>query len=221
MKNITIRVLTSVLAITLFTNCDNKRKTSEETKRATIVDTTNVQVDKEEKESQNSLNYESYLFAENLKNDSFFESDNTNKMVELKNVGISGYIINGNEVILNGIFYDKEHNKAIPRLNNNPPGRSFVSEYFDKKVIGYDEKYKSTYSAVLSITLKNAKDLKKLKMYNPSEPVLNYEYTVEGTIDEFRSGFVDLVNIKGKFIGLSPTSNYPDKMYEIKDVELY
>lgn len=69
--------------------------------------------------------------------------------------------------------------------------------------------------------IKNARDVKKLKMYNPSEPVLNYEYKVEGTIDEFRSGFVDLVNIKGKFIGLSPTSNYPDKMYEIKDVELY
>ncbi|MBB4804189.1 hypothetical protein HNP37_004275 [Flavobacterium nitrogenifigens] len=221
MKNITIRVLTSVIAVTLFTNCDNKRKISEETETAKIVDTTNVQIEKEERELQSNLNYESYLFAENLKNDSFFESDNTNKVVELKNVGISGYIINGNEVILNGIFYDKEHNKAIPRLNNNPSGRSFVSEYFDKKEIGYDEKYKSTYSAVLFITLKNARDVKKLKMYNPSEPVLNYEYKVEGTIDEFRSGFVDLVNIKGKFIGLSPTSNYPDKMYEIKDVELY
>lgn len=67
MKNITIRVLTSVIAVTLFTNCDNKRKISEETETAKIVDTTNVQIEKEERELQSNLNYESYLFAENLK----------------------------------------------------------------------------------------------------------------------------------------------------------
>lgn len=221
MKNITIRVLSSIVAVTLFTNCNNKRKISEETETVRIVDTANVQVEKAEKESQSDLNYESYQFAENLKNDSFFESDNTNKEVKLKNVGITGYIINGNEVIMNGIFYDPIGNKAIPRFNNNPPGRSFVSEYFDKKEIDYDEKYKSTYSATLYILLKNPRDVKKLKMYNAAEPVLNFEYKVDGTLDDFRSGFIDLVNVKGKFVGLSAASNYPNKVYEIRDVELY
>lgn len=221
MKNITIRVLSSIVAVTLFTNCVNKRKSSEETETARIVDTAFVQVEKAEKESQRDLNYESYQFAENLKNDSFFESDNMNKEVELKNVGITGYIINGNEVIMNGIFYDPIGNKAIPRFNNNPPGRSFVSEYFDKKEIDYDEKYKSTYSATLYILLKNPRDVKKLKMYNAAEPVLNFEYKVDGTLDEFRSGFIDLVNVKGKFVGLSAASNYPNKVYEIRDAELY
>lgn len=221
MKNITIRVLSSIVAVTLFTNCDNKRKISEETETVRIIDTSNVQVEKAEKESQSDLNYESYQFAENLKNDSFFESDNTNKEVKLKNVGITGYIINGNEVIMNGIFYDPIGNKAIPRFNNNPPGRSFVSEYFDKKEIDYDEKYKSTYSATLYILLKNPRDVKKLKMYNAAEPVLNFEYKVDGTLDDFRSGFIDLVNVKGKFVGLSAASNYPNKVYEIRDAELY
>ena len=222
MRNITISTLYSVFAITLLTNCENKRNTEEKTEKTETVDSLNVQTDKQSNtDSQKSLSYESYAFAVNLKSDSFFESEVIDKEIKLENVGITGYIINGNEVILNGIFYDKTKNMAIPRFNNNPPGRAFVSEYYDQLEMKYDENYKTTYSAVLYIVLKNPRDVKKLKMYNPSEPVLNYEYKVPGTIDEFRSGFLDLKTIKGKFVGLSPASNYPNKVYEVKDAELY
>lgn len=221
-------LLLLVFTTAILSSCEGKKKTiGEKTDDAEQLDSPNEQKDQEvdpgdKQKPEENISYDSYQFAENLKNDSFFESDMTDKEIELKNVGITGYIVNGNEVILNGIFYDKSNNKAIPRFNNNPPGRAFVSEYYDKLEMKYDEKYKTTYSATLYIVLKNAKDVKSLKMYVPSEPVLNFEYKVPGTIDEFRSGFIDLKKIKGKFLGLSANASiYPNKAYEIKDAELF
>jgi hypothetical protein len=226
MKKISLSLLFYVVTIFLLTNCSDKN--SSKTEKAEDIERVHslnnnkndVSADESTKPKDNLI-YESYQFAENLKNDSFFESDVIGKEIELKNVGITGYIVHGNEVILNGIFYDKKNNQAIPRFNNNPPGRSFVSEYFDKLEIKYDEKYKTTYSATLYIILKNPKGVKNLIMYNPAQPVLNFEYKVPGSIDEFRSGFADLKSIKGEFVGLSDASNYPNKTYEIKNAELY
>jgi hypothetical protein len=225
MKKITKSLIFPAIAIISLMSCENKKTKEEKTENTQQMDSVNNQksnkVDTENTVKPNdNLSFNAYTFAENLKNDSFFESDNTDKTIELKNVGITSYFISGNEVTLCGIFYDKEKNQAIPRYNNNPPGRSFVSEYFDKLEMKYNEDYKRTYSAVLSIILKNPKDVKKLKMYIASEPTRNFEYQVEGTADEFRSGFIDLLNIKGKFTGENAASNYPNKVYEVIDAEI-
>lgn len=220
-KNTFTYILSTVVIISLL-SCDNKKSKDDKNESAKQIDSTNVQNinGTESNKPDTSLSFESYDFAENLKNDSFFESDNVDKTIELKNVGITSYFIYGNEVTLSGIFYDRERNLAIPRYNNNPPGRAFVTEYFGKQEMGYDEKYKTTYSATLYISLKNPKDVKKLKMYIESESTQNYEYKVDGTADEYRSGFIDLVNIKGIFKGLSPDGVYPNKMYEIIETEI-
>lgn len=223
MKKNTFKLLFSTLVIISILSCDNKKTKDEKNEVTKEIDSTSEQLTKTAKNSKSEVNlsFQSYDFAENLKNDSFFESDNTDKMIQLKNVGITSYFISGNEVTLSGIFYNKEKNLAIPRYNNNPPGRAFVSEYFDQLEIKYDEKYKTTYSATLRISLKNPKDVKKLKMYLANEPVLNYEYKVSGTLDEYRSGFIDLINIEGIFKGISPDGIYPNKIYEIVDAEIY
>lgn len=223
MKKNTFSLILSTLIIISILSCENKKSNDEKKDSAKQKDSTSVQqTSTTENEKPNvSLSFESYNFAENLKNDSFFESDNVDKTIELKNVGITSYFISGNEVTLSGVFFNSDKNLAIPRPNNNPPGRSFVTEYFGKKEIGYDEKYKTTYSATLYIVLKNPKDVKKLKMYLASEPAMSYEYKVDGTLDEYRSGFVDLVSIKGTFKGLSPNGTYPNKMYEITEAEIY
>lgn len=221
-KNTFYCILSLTILIVAMPSCENKKTKEEKLSTSTESDSiVNQKIERETNQPEKQISYQSYKFAENLKEDSFFESDNINKEIELKNIGISGYMINGDEVILNGVFYDKEGNKAIPRLNNNPPGRAFVSEYYNKKEITYDEKYKTTYSATLYIILKNPRHVQKLKMYVASEPVLNYEYKVPESIDEFKSGFIDLVNIKGTFIGKSAASNYPNIVYEFNKVELY
>ncbi|PXY45239.1 hypothetical protein [Flavobacterium hydrophilum] len=223
MKKITLNLLLAILTIVLFANCEGKKNSkAEKTEDGQQLDSQTIHTDEEisvdSNKPEDNITYDSYEFATNLKNDSFFESDNIDKTIDLKNVGITTYFISGDEVSLLGIFYSTEKNIAIPRFENNPPNRSFVPDYFDKKEIKYDEKYKSTYSATLRISLKNPKDVKKLKMFVSSEPVLNYEYKVPGTIDEYRSGFIDLVNVKGTFKGVNPDS--PNKNYEIIDAEI-
>lgn len=226
MKNITLSLLSSIITIALFTNCEGKKSPkAQNTKDIQQLDSLNIQKDKQvgaddNKKPEDNLTYDSYQFGESLKSDSFFESDNVDRTIELKNVGITSYFISGDEVSLIGVFYDKDKNMAIPRFENNPPNRNFVPDYFDQKEINYDEKYKSSYSATLRISLKNLKDVKKLKMYISSEPVLNYEYKVPGTIDEYRSGFKDLLNVRGTFKGTSE-STYPNKTYEITEAEIY
>lgn len=223
MKKITLKLIFSVVTITLLTNCEGKKKPiTKETEEVQQFDSVNSKKNKIEDtiKPADKLTFESYTFAENLKNDSFFESDHVDKIIELKNVGIVSYFVSGEEVSIIGIFYDKEKNRAIPRYENNPPGRSFVPDFFDKREIKYDEKYKSTYSATLRISLKNHKDVKKLKMYMADQPVLNYEYKVDGTLDEYRSGFVDLINVKGTFKGVNADSGYPNKNYEIESAEI-
>lgn len=225
MEKITLHLISSILTIALLTNCEGKKNsTTEKTDNIQQLDSL-TQKDEEigtndSKKPGNILSYDSYQFAENLKNDSFFESDNIDKIIELKNIGIATYFISADEVSLIGIFYNKEKNMAIPRFENNPPNRSFVPDYYNKNEIKYDEKFKSTYSATLRITLKNPKDVRKLKMYIASESVLNYEYKVDGTLDQYRSGFVDLVNVKGTFKGLNADSVYPNKNYEITNAEI-
>jgi hypothetical protein len=223
MKKITFNFVLSTVVIVSLMSCEGKKAKDEKTiEAAQQIDSVNrQQVDNENTaKPQTTLSFESYTFAQNLKEDSFFESDQTDKEIILKNIGITSYFVSGDEVSLYGIFYDKEKNMAVPRTNNSPPGRAFVSEYFDKLEMKYDEKYKTTYSATLRITLKNPKDVKKLKMYLASEPVRNFEYKVDGTLDEYRSGFEDLVDITGKFIGLSADGIYPNKIYEIKNAEI-
>lgn len=222
MKKNTFNFILLTLIIISLLSCENKKSKADKNESTKQTDSISVQnVNSiESKKTDESLSFESYQFAENLKNDSFFESENVDKEIELKNVGITSYFIAGDQVTLSGIFYSPDKNLCIPRPNNNPPGRSFVSEYFDKKEIGYDEKYKTTYSATLYIVLKNPRDVKKLKMYIASEPTLTYEYKVGGSLDEYRSGFVDLVNIRGNFRGLSPNGVYPNKMYEISNAEI-
>lgn len=227
MKKITLSLLFYVITIILFTNCTGKSSSKTEKKgNDEQVDSLNNQKNDdtsadEIKKPMGNLTYESYQFAENLKNDSFFESDNMDKTIELKSVGITTYFISRDEVSLIGVFYNKEKNIAIPRFENNPPNRSFVPDFFNQREINYDDKYKSTYSATLRITLKNPKDVKKLKMYVSSEPVLNYEYKVPGTIDEYRSGFIDVFDVKGTFKGINPDSPYPSKNFEITNAEIY
>lgn len=225
MRRITVSLIYSTLAIILLTNCQNKKMTDEKTENTKQLDSVNDQANVQSNNLENvkadeTLSFNAYTFAENLKNDSFFESDNTDKEIELKDVGVTSYIISGNEVTLSGVFYDQERNLAIPRYNNRPQGRAFVSEYFDKLEINYNEEFKRTYSAALRIELKNPKDVKKLKMYIASEPTRNFEYKVEGTADEYRSGFVDLVTIKGTFKGISVAGSYPNIIYEITNAEI-
>lgn len=222
MKKNTLKLMLSTLVAISLLSCDNKKAKDEKNEITKETDSASVQnIDSAASNEANvSLSFESYDFAENLKNDSFYESDYVDKTIELKNVAITSYFISGNEASISGVFYSKDRNLAIPRPNNNPPGRAFVTEYFGEKEVGYEEKYKTTYCATLNISLKNPKDVKKLKMYIASEPAKSYEYKVDGTLDEFRSGFVDLVNISGTFKGLSPNGIYPNKMYEIIDAEI-
>lgn len=226
MKKISLTLLFYVVTIILLTNCTGKnssktKKTQNVGQSDPLSNQKNDVGTDESMKPEDNLTYESYQFAENLKNDSFFESDNMDKTIELKSVGITTYFISPDEVSLIGVFYNKEKNMAIPRFENNPPNRSFVPDFFNQQEINYDDKYKSTYSATLRITLKNPKDVKKLKMYVSSEPVLNYEYKVPGTIDEYRSGFIDVFDIKGTFKGINPDSPYPSKNFEITNAEIY
>jgi hypothetical protein len=225
MKRSTTALIFAVISVLGFTNCQNKKAADEKTGTVQQIDSINKQVsdqlnDVKNVKQKNALSFNAYSFAENLKNDSFFESDNTDKEIELKDVGVTSYMISGNEVSLSAVFYDHVRNLAIPRFNNRPPGRAFVPEYFDKLEIKYDEEYKRTYSAALRIELKNPKDVKKLKMYISSEPMRNFEYQVEGTADEYRSGFIDLITIKGTFKGISVAGSYPNNIYEITNAEL-
>lgn len=223
MKKITGSILVSAVIALSLTNCENKKTNNKEIENIQEMDETNNQAKdfEENKDLKNDLSYNSYIFAENLNSDNFFESDNVDKVIELKDVGITSYLVSGDEVTLGGIFYDKEKNIAIPRSNNNPPGRAFVPEYYDKLEMKYDEKYKTTYSASLSITLKDPKSVKKLKMYLASESLRNFEYRIDGGIEpEYRSGFIDVVNVKGIFKGLSAAGNYPNKIYAIENAEI-
>jgi hypothetical protein len=200
-------------------SCEKKKESEEKIESTQLAEPAVDQKENEtHEELESSSSYESYNFGENLKSDSFFLSDNTGKTIELQNVGITSYFVSDGVATLIGVFYNKEKNMAIP-YKNYPPGSDFVSQYFDKLEMKYDEIYKSNYSAALLITLKNAKDIKKLKIYNPSEPALAFEYKLPGT-DQFRSGFLDLVTISGKFSGKSPNEQYPNQLFEIESAEI-
>lgn len=226
MKKITTTLLLSVLIISSLTKCESKktvegkRDVSEETSPVSNTDKEQLTEEKQDVDSK-IPRFSSYNFAEKLKNDNFFNSENTNKTIEINGIGVTSYLIVNNKVTLYGIFYDKEKNIAIPRYNNNPPNSSFVTEYYDKLEMKYDEKYKKTYSAVITIILKDPKLVKKLKMYLPNETSRSYEYQINtGNEPQYRSGFIDLITVKGTFKGESDASEYPDKVYEITDAEI-
>lgn len=219
MRRVTASLIYSIMIIMSLTSCEKKIATEGKTKnnQESIKANNNQEI----VESKTNLSFDSYTFAENLKNDNFFESDNIGKVIELKDVGIKSYIISDNEVTLGGVFYNKQKNMAIPYHNYPPGGGAFIPIYYDKLEIKYNEEYKRAYSAGLIITLRDPKSVKKLKMYLANEPILNYEYQIDGGIEpEYRSGFIDLVNIKGTFKGYSVASSYPDKIYEIENAEI-
>lgn len=157
-----------------------------------------------------------------MKNDNFFESENTDKIIELKDIGIISYLISNDETTLTGLFYNPEKNLCIPVFTNNPPSRAFISKFYDKLEMKYEEKYKHNYSASLRITLRDPKSVKKIKMYVANEPFRNYEYAVDkgGIEPEYRTGFTDLVHVKGIFKGRSEASNYTETVYEIVNAEI-
>lgn len=227
MKRITTTFIITVITVLCFTNCQNKKTEDEKTGTRQEKDSISTQVNDQLSDVNNvkpdaTLSFNSYVFAENLKNDNFFESENTGKLIELKNVGIINYLISGDEVTLTGLYYDKEKNLGIPVFTNNPPGRAFVTKYYDKLEIKYEEKYKHTYSASLRIVLKDPKAVKKLKMYVANEAFRNYEYSVDkgGIEPEYRDGFIDLIHVSGIFKGKSEASNYTKTVYEIVDAEI-
>ncbi|MEZ7500450.1 hypothetical protein QO200_17095 [Flavobacterium sp. Arc3] len=221
MKRITSNLIFSAIVVMSLTNCENKKSENGEAEKHPELEVTNsvTNIVEENVDSDSNLIYDSYSFAEKLKGDNFFESENLDKVIELKDIGIVSYFISGNEVSISGVCYDKQKNMAIPYNNRPPGGGAFVTQYYDKLEINYNEDYKRTYSVGLNITLADPKSVKKLKMYLANESSRVFEYKVDGggLEPEYRMGFIDLVNIKGTFTGFSSMSSYPEKIYNIEN----
>jgi len=148
------------------------------------------------KEEAKTMN--SFEFMTSYNKDVFFADDNLDKEFKITDFLVEGYNYNRNQntCLLYCTPYNKETNtsacytqvgeKAVKTLN----GKSIKQFYFEK---GYD----------IVVYLNNPKDIKKLKIFNPSEEFVSTTIRIYPEISKIQ----DLKDIKCTFKGLNENGN--------------
>lgn len=187
--------ISTFLLLTLLSSSCNKKNSDAENK-----------VKNEETVSKNKT-ITSFQFVNSIKKDMFFLDENLNKEIEISDFLIEtySYISSYNSCTLYCTPYDKKTNTYTYLYG--------FEEKDSKSLNGKTLNKLQLTSKEIVASLKDPKDLKKLKMFNPGETYLTTKSS-ESTNGPFDSKIVDLVTLKGILI-LDPKG-----MLVIKDAEI-
>ncbi|OCB71212.1 hypothetical protein B0A79_22735 [Flavobacterium piscis] len=174
--------ISTFLLLTVLSSSCNKKNSDTENK-----------VKKEETVSENKT-ITSFQFVNSIKKDMFFLDENLNKGIEISDFLIEtySYISSYNSCTLYCTPYDKKTNTYV---------YTYGYEKNDTKSLNGNNLNKLMLSSPSFVAhLKNPRDLKKLKMFDPNKTYVTTRNDVDNTNEPVDSKIIDLVTIKGILI---------------------